>query len=145
MTDITVTELKTKENKASVGEFLQSIADKQKRADCKAIAGMMREATGKRARMWGKSIVGFDRYNYKYASGRSGTFMMTGFSPRAQNIAIYIMPGFSDYASLLKKLGKHKTGKSCLYIKRLDDVNQALLQRSIGDSVKEMQRRYDKN
>ncbi len=135
-------ELKTKANKASVVGFLNGIADKQKRADCKAIAKMMRDATGKRAKMWGTAIVGYDKYDYKYASGRSGTFMITGFSPRAQNIAVYIMPGFKKFAGLMKKLGKHKTGKSCLYIKRLDDVDQKVLIRLIKESVNEMRRKY---
>ena len=135
-------ELKTKERNASVTAFLSGITDKQKRADCKAIAKMMREATGKRAKMWGTSIVGFDRYDYRYASGRSGTFMVTGFSPRAQNIAVYIMPGFGKFAALMKKLGKHKTGKSCLYIKRLSDVDSAVLARLITESVREMRRKY---
>ncbi len=137
-----MTELKTKANKASVTEFLNTIEDKQKRADCRAIAKMMRDATGKRAKMWGAAIVGYDKYDYKYASGRSGTFMITGFSPRAQNISIYIMPGFSKFSSLMKKLGKHKTGKSCLYIKSLDDVDNKILARLIEESVKVMRRRY---
>jgi hypothetical protein len=135
-------ELKTKETKASVTEFLNGVKDRQKRADVKAIAKMMRDATGKRARMWGSSIVGYDHYDYQYASGRSGTFMMTGFSPRAQNIAVYIMPGFSQYGALLKKLGKHSTGKSCLYIKRLSDVNEKVLAQLIERSVKDMRRKY---
>lgn len=135
-------ELKTKENKASVTAFIGKIDDKQKRADCKAIANMMREATGERAKMWGASIVGFGRYDYEYESGRSGTFMQTGFSPRARNIAIYIMPGFSNYSSLMAKLGKYKTGKSCLYINRLGDVDKKVLERLIRESVREMRRRY---
>ena len=138
-------ELKTRENKASVREFLASIDDRQKRADCKAIARMMREATGKRAKMWGETIVGFDKYDYKYASGRSGSFMITGFSPRVQNIAVYIMPGFSKYAGMLKRLGKYKIGKSCLYIKRLEDVDQKVLAQLIRVSVKDMHRKYDRN
>ncbi len=137
-------ELKTKATKASVTSFLNAIDDKAKRADCKAIAKMMRDATGKRARMWGKTIVGYDTYDYVYASGRSGTFMITGFSPRAQNISIYIMPGFGKFDGLMKKLGKFKTGKSCLYIKKLDDVDQKVLSRLIKESVKEMRRRYKK-
>jgi len=137
-------ELKTTENKASVREFLASIDDKQKRADCKVIARMMQEATGKRAKMWGKTIVGFDKYNYQYESGHTGSAAITGFSPRAQNISVYIMPGFEKFAPLMKKLGKYKTGKSCLYIKRLEDVDQKILGRLIKASVKEMHRRYDK-
>jgi hypothetical protein len=135
-------EMKTTENKKSVASFLSTIEDVQKRADCKAIAKMMRDATGKRAKMWGTAIVGFDKYDYKYESGRSGTFMITGFSPRAQNISVYIMPGFSKFGTLMKKLGKHKTGKSCLYIKRLADVDEKILSRLIRESVKEMRRIY---
>ena len=133
---------KTKETGASVAEFLDGIADPQKRADCKAIAAMMRRITGKRAKMWGSSIVGFDRYEYRYESGRSGSFMMTGFSPRAQNIVLYIMPGFSRYGELLSGLGKHKTGKSCLYIKRLADVDIKVLERLVRDSVARMRKKY---
>ena len=134
--------MKTTENKKSVASFLSTIEDVQKRADCKAIAKMMRDATGKRAKMWGTAIVGFDKYDYKYESGRSGTFMITGFSPRAQNISVYIMPGFSKFGTLMKKLGKHKTGKSCLYVKRLADVDEKILSRLIRESVKEMRRIY---
>ena len=135
-------ELKTKANKASVTQFLKTIEDKQKRTDCRAIAKMMRDATGKRAKMWGPAIVGYDKYDYKYASGRSGTFMITGFSPRAQNISIYIMPGFSKFSGLMKKLGKYKIGKSCLYIKKLDDVDNKILARLIEESVQVMHHRY---
>ena len=137
-------ELKMKETKASVSSFLNAIEDRQKRADCKVISKMMREATGKSAKIWGASIVGFDKYDYKYASGRSGTFMITGFSPRAQNITVYIMPGFKKFSALMSKLGKYKTGKSCLCIKRLADVDQKILARLIRDSVKEMRRIYGK-
>jgi hypothetical protein len=135
-------EMKTKPNEGSVAEFLNGIEDKQKRADCKAIATMMRNITGKRAKMWGASIVGFDTYDYQYASGRSGTFMMTGFSPRTQNISVYIMPGFSKFGGMMKKLGKFKTGKSCLYIKSLADVDEKVLVKLIEGSVKEMRRKY---
>ncbi len=135
-------ELKTKKTGASVAVYLNAIADKQKRADCKAVARMMRDATGKRARMWGGSLVGYGSYDYKYASGREGTWFICGFSPRAQNIAIYIMPGFSGFKKLMDKLGKYKTGKSCLYIKKLEDVDQKTLEELIAGSVKEMRRRY---
>jgi ferritin-like metal-binding protein YciE len=137
-------ELKTKATRASVSAFLNAIEDRQKRADCKAISKMMREASGKNAKIWGSSIVGFDAYDYKYASGRSGTFMITGFSPRAQNIAIYIMPGFSKFAALMNRLGKYKTGKSCLYIKKLADVDQKVLKRLVTESIREMRRIYGK-
>ena len=135
-------ELKTKATKASVTEFVRDIADKRKRADCRKIAAMMRAASGKRARMWGTSIVGYGSYDYKYASGREGTWMEIGFSPRAQNISIYIMPGFSGFQPLMKKLGKYKTGKSCLYIKSLDDVDQKVLEKLMVESVKKIRRIY---
>jgi len=135
-------EAKTSANNASVAAFLSGIDDRQKIADCKPIARMMREATGKRAKMWGTSIVGFDSYDYVYESGNSGTWPITGFSPRAQNISVYIMPGFSKYEALMNKLGKHKTGKSCLYIKRLADVDEQVLHKLIRESVREMRRRY---
>ena len=135
-------ELKTKRNNASVTDFLNAVQDKQKRADCKLIAKMMRAATGRRAKMWGSSIVGYGSYDYKYASGREGTWMECGFSPRAQNITIYIMPGFDGFAPQMKKLGKYKTGKSCLYIKRLDDVDRDVLAELIEASVEQMRRKY---
>ena len=135
-------ELKTKKTNASVADFLGRVKDKQKLADCREIARMMREATGKRARMWGSSIVGFDSYDYVYESGNSGTWPITGFSQRAQNISIYIMPGFEKFGKLMEKLGKYKTGKSCLYIKRLSDIDESVLRKLINESVREMRRRY---
>ena len=135
-------ENKTQPTRQGVTTFINAIEDKQKRADCKKVAAMMRAATGSRAKIWGANIVGFGRYHYKYASGREGDFMITGFSPRAQSLAIYIMPGFTEFEPLMKKLGKFKTGKSCLYIKRLSDVDESVLQRLIADSVKRMRKKY---
>ncbi|MEM7432064.1 MAG: DUF1801 domain-containing protein [Pseudomonadota bacterium] len=135
-------ELKTKPNKASVTEFMASIDDPKKRADAKKVAAMMRAATGKRAKMWGSTIVGYGSYHYKYASGREGDFMITGFSPRKANLTVYIMPGFKTFAPLMKKLGKYTTGKSCLYIKKLDDVDEKVLKKLIADSVKWMRKEY---
>ena len=135
-------ELKTKKTNASVTAYLNAIADQQKRADCKAIAKMMRDSTGNRAKMWGGSIVGYGSYDYKYASGHEGSWPICGFSPRAQNITIYIMPGFSKFEKQLKKLGKYKTGKSCLYIKKLEDVDRKVLGGLITGSIKEMRRMY---
>ena len=136
-------ELKTRKNNASVAAFLNAIEDRQKRADLKRISAMMREATGSRARMWGTSIVGFGSYHYKYASGREGDWMLVGFSPRKQNLTLYIMPGFKTFDSLMAKLGKFKTGKSCLYIKRLDDVDESVLRKLIVGSVKYMRTKYE--
>lgn len=133
---------KTKATAASVGDFMNSIEDRNQRADCKAIAAMMRKATGKRAKMWGASMVGYGSYHYKYASGQEGDFFLAGFSPRKQATTVYIMPGFSGYEGLMKKLGKYKTGKSCLYIKRLDDVDSDVLQQLITRSVAEMRKKY---
>jgi len=135
-------ENKTQPTQASVASFLNGIDDKERRRDCKKIAAMMRAATGNRAKMWGASIVGFGRYHYKYASGREGDFMITGFSPRAQSLTLYIMPGFKNFEPLMKKLGKFKTGKSCLYIKQLSDVDENVLQRLVEGSVRYMRRKY---
>lgn len=104
---------------------------------------MMHRVTGKRARMWGSSIVGYGTYHYKYDSGREGDFMVTGYSPRKQALTVYIMPGFSKFAPLMQKLGKYKTGKSCLYIKRLSDVDEAVLEKLIDSSVREMRKSYE--
>lgn len=135
-------ELKTRKSNASVAAFLNAVEDKGKRGDCKRIAKMMRDDTGKRAKMWGESIVGFDSYNYTYESGHSGSWPICGFSPRAQNITVYIMPGFNKFEKILGKLGKFKISKSCLYIKKLDDIDQKVLANLIVASVKEMRRRY---
>ena len=138
-------ENKTQAGKASVAQFLNAIENDHRRADAKTVASMMRKATGKRARLWGTSIVGYGSYHYKYDSGREGDAALVGFSPRKQNLAIYIMPGFEPFAALMKKLGKYKTGKSCLYINKLDDVDQDVLQQLIERSVKVMRDRYDVN
>lgn len=136
-------ELKTKKTSASVATFLTSIGDKQRRLDAKKIAAMMRKATGSRAKMWGTSIVGFGGYHYKYASGREGDWMLTGFSPRKQNLTLYIMSGFKEFDALMGKLGKHKTGKSCLYIRKLDDIDLQVLESLINRSIKYMRKKYD--
>ena len=134
---------KTRPTRASVTAFMSAIGDRRMRADAKKVAAMMRRATGKRARMWGPSIVGYGSYHYRYASGREGDFMITGFSPRKQALTVYIMPGFSRFEELMAKLGKYKTGKSCLYIRRLADVDEAVLERLIGESVRYMRAHYE--
>lgn len=133
---------KTQPTALKVSEFINGIEDRQQRADAKKIAAMMRRATGKRARMWGASIVGYGQYHYKYDSGREGDFMITGFSPRKQALSVYIMPGFDQFDGLMKKLGKYKTGKSCLYLKRLSDVDEKVLEKLITGSVKFMRNKY---
>ena len=135
-------EAKTQPNRSSVTAFVAGVEDARRRSDARAVAAMMRRATGKRAKMWGQSIVGFGSYRYRYASGREGESMLTGFSPRKQALVIYIMPGFSSFDKLMAKLGKYKTGKSCLYIKRLSDVDEQVLQRLITESVRVMRSKY---
>lgn len=137
-----MSENKTKPTKLSVTEFMKGIGPPERQRDAKKVSAMMRAATGSRARMWGPSIVGFGQYHYKYESGREGDFMITGFSPRKQALTVYIMPGFKSFATLMKKLGKYKTGKSCLYIRRLSDVDETVLQKLIDDSVKLMRQKY---
>lgn len=134
-------ELKTKVNDASVTEFLNSVEDEEKREDCFEIVKIMKQATKAEPKMWGSSIVGFGSYHYEYASGREGDWMLVGFSPRKQNLTLYIMPGFERYQELLKKLGKYSTGSSCLYIKRLKDVDIRVLQELVNESVKMMKQR----
>lgn len=131
-------ELKTKKTKASVAAFLDQISDEQRRKDCQRILKIMKEATGEQPRMWGSSIVGFGTYKYRYASGHEGEWPIIGFSPRKNDLTLYIMPGFADYTELMAKLGKHKTGKSCLYIKKLDDIELPVLKKLITKSVDKM-------
>ena len=135
-------ELKTKKNNASVKAFLAGVDDAKKRADCEAVSKLMRAATGSPAKMWGTSIVGFGSYDYVYESGRTGSWMLCGFSPRKQNLTIYIMAGFSRYGDLMKRLGKYKTGKSCLYVKSLDDIDRKVLKELIDESVAWMRSKY---
>ena len=122
-----MSEPKTKPSEESVETFLASVEDKQKRSDCLVLARMMTEVTGRDPVMWGGSMVGFGSYHYRYDSGREGDWFVTGFAPRKRDLTIYIMPGFDEHEEMLKKLGKHKTGKSCLYLKKLADVDVTLL------------------
>ena len=131
-------ELKTKPTKASVKEFFNQIPDKERRDDCIAVAKMMEEITGEKPKMWGPSIVGFGTYHYKYASGREGDWPISAFSPRKKDLTLYIMMGFEKQPELMKQLGKHSTGKSCLYIKRLSDVHIPTLKKLIKSSVKQL-------
>jgi len=133
-----VAEPKTKETAESVSAFLDKIADKSRREDCLAVVDIMRDVTKEEPKMWGSSIVGFGRYRYKYESGREGEWMITGFSPRKSDLTLYIMPGFEPFADLMKRLGKYKTGKSCLYIKKLADVDVGVLRELVTRSVKKM-------
>ena len=131
-------ELKTKPNDQSVEGFLNKVPDEKKRQDSFAILELMKQVTGDKPIMWGDSIIGFGTYKYKYASGRQGEWPVTGFSPRKQNLTIYIMSGFDEYDDLLTQLGKHSTGKSCLYIKKMEDIDQDVLRELISKSVEHM-------
>ena len=130
-----VVELKTKRNDGDIHAFLNSISDEKKRQDSFAILKLMQEATDAKPKMWGDSIIGFGSYHYKYASGREGDWFLTGFSPRKQNLTLYIMSGFEKNETLLNKLGKYSTGKSCLYIKKIEDVDLGVLKELIEKSV----------
>ncbi len=142
-------ELKTKENDGDVHKFIDSVKDPQKREDSQKLLKMHEEITGYKGKMWGTAIVGFGTYHYKYKSGQEGDMPMAGFSPRAQNLTIYISTGFEEYAEfygydpkpLLKKLGKHSTGKVCLYIKRLSDVDEKVLRQLIKESFQQFVKR----
>jgi len=127
-------EIKTTLNEASVEEFLSKIEDEQKRRDCFEILKIMQKVTKKEPKMWGPAIIGFGSYHYKYESGREGDMPQIGFSPRKQNLTLYIGVGDNSDNPLLKKLGKYTTGKVCLYIKKLADVDRSVLQELIADS-----------
>jgi uncharacterized protein DUF1801 len=136
-------ELKTKLNDGSVEKFLNSIKEENKKSDCFEILKMMKQITKEEPKMWGSSIIGFGNYHYKYASGREGDWFITGFSPRKQSLTIYIMPGFKRYDELMSKLGKYKTGKACLYIKQLEDIDVNVFKELIKQSVKYMEDKYN--
>ena len=138
-------ELKTKKNDVSVNDFLNSIEDGQKREDSFEVLEMMKKLSGKEPKMWGGSIVGFGNYQYKYETGREGEWFRVGFSPRKANLSLYIMDGFEKYDKLMGELGQHKTGKSCLYIKRLSDIDKKILQQLIKESLKSFDKKYGKD
>lgn len=135
-------ELKTKPTGEDVRSFLEGVEHEGRREDAFALLAIMQNVTGEAPRMWGPSIVGFGDYHYRYESGREGDWFLTGFSPRKQNLSLYIMAGFDRYDGLLSRLGKFKTGKSCLYVNKLADIDQAVLQELIADSVHYLRERY---
>lgn len=135
-------EPKTKPTKQSVTAFLKSVTDEQRREDAAKLIELMRAATKEDPVMWGPSIIGFGSYRYHYGSGREADWPITGLSPRKQNLVVYVMPGFAEYEDLLAKLGKHTTGASCLYIKRLSDVHLPTLKTLITRSVAAMKKKH---
>ena len=134
-----MTELKTQKNDASVEDFLNSVEDEVKREDSFAILNLMKEVTGDEPVMWGSSIVGFGSYHFIYASGREGDWFKTGFSPRKQSLTLYIMDGFSQHDEILTRLGKYTTGKSCLYVKKLEDIDMPTLKELVERSVEHVE------
>ena len=131
-------ELKTKLNDKSVTKFLESVKEDKKRKDCYTILEVMQKVTKAEPKMWGDSIIGFGNYHYKYASGREGDWFLAGFSPRKQNISVYLMGGFNHFPDLLKKLGKLKASKGCLYINSLEDIDIKVLKELVTKSVKKL-------
>jgi len=129
-----MTENKTKPTSKNVSDYLNDIEDIVTRADCIKINQIMKDITGEEPVMWGESLIGYGKYHYKYSSGREGEWFITGFSPRKQNITIYLNYGFGENKSVMDQLGKYKTGKACLYIKKLDDVNEGVLRDLIKDT-----------
>ena len=140
-----MSELKTKRNDGDVRQYLENVPNRRRREDSLVVLELMSEITGEPPEMWGSSIVGFGSYHYRYASGREGDWFLAGFAPRKQALTLYIMPGFDRYAVLMAKLGKYKTGKSCLYVNKLDDVNLEVLKELIAESVETMRRAYPRD
>lgn len=137
-----MSDLKTRPTASSVDAFIDAVDDERKRADCRVVAELMTEITGAAGVMWGSSIVGFGSYHYRYASGREGDFFEAGFAPRKRALTIYVMAGFAEYEDLLARLGKHSTGKSCLYVKRLADVDLDVLREMLIRSVAYIRTKY---
>ena len=138
-----MSENKTRPNGASVTSFLDAVEDETKRKDCYTVLELMKNITGEPPVMWGSSIVGFGSYHYTYNTGREGDMPLTGFSPRKQNLTLYIMAGFDRYKERMEKLGRHKTGKSCLYLKKLADVDINVLTEIITLSYKHYDNKYN--
>jgi hypothetical protein len=135
-------ELKTKPTEVTVDNFLDAVPDPQRREDGRKVRAMMERISGEPAKMWGPSIVGFGRYHYRYDSGHEGDMARTGFSPRAKELVLYLTDGFPRHQALMDRLGKYRTGKSCLYIKRLSDVDESVLEALIAESLDYMREKY---
>ncbi|MBL4806829.1 MAG: DUF1801 domain-containing protein [Rhodobacteraceae bacterium] len=133
---------KTVETNASVAEFLDGLPSDLRPDETRTIVAMMARLSGEPAKMWGRAIIGFGSYTYQYASGRTGDWMRVGMSPRKAALSVYIIPGYDNYQGILARLGKYKIGKSCLYIKKLADIDLAVLEELILQSVKDMRVKY---
>ena len=137
-----MSDLKSRPTDADVDAFIESIDDEARREDCRAVMKIMKRLTRAQPRMWGPTMVGFGQYHYKYDSGREGDWFMTGFSPRKANLTLYIMAGFDRHDEIMGRLGKFKTGKSCLYVKRLSDVDAKALEELLRESVAFLKKAY---
>lgn len=135
-------EAKTRATDASVDDYIAAIEDEERRSDCRALVKLMRKVTGEAPKMWGSSIVGFGSYHYTYESGREGDACVTGFSSRKPDLTVYLMASAPDREQLLARLGTHKTGKACLYIRRLSDVQPKVLEALVAGSVAAVRRRH---
>ncbi len=135
-------ENKTQPTEVDVADFLAQVEPEQRRIDGQRLDALFREVTGFEPRMWGPTIVGYGRYHYVYDSGREGDYLATGFSPRKANLVLYIMPGYADFGDILDRLGKHKLGKSCLYINKLADVDETVLAELIRAGLKDLDSRW---
>ncbi len=133
---------KTTVTDVAVDEYLSQVEPERRRVDAQRLDQIFREASGFAPRMWGPSIVGYGRYHYRYESGREGDFLATGFAPRKANLVIYIMPGYTDFSAILARLGKHKIGKSCLYINKLDDIDLDVLKELIAAGIEDLGRHW---
>lgn len=135
-------ELKTKPTGASVTRFLNSVENEKRRADAHVMNAMMERITGEKGKMWGPSIVGFGSYSYSNTTGKDLSWMLIGFSPRKANLVLYIMPGYGQFDDVMERLGKFKTGKACLYINKLEDVDLDVLEELVAASVRYMRKKY---
>ena len=135
-------ENKTQATEADVSGFVANVEPERRRTDSERLLDIFAEVTGYEPKMWGPSIIGYGSYHYKYDSGREGDFLATGFSPRKANLSLYIMPGYQDYQPILDRLGKHKLGKSCLYINKLDDVDEDVLKELIRTGLDDLNQKW---
>jgi Domain of unknown function (DU1801) len=135
-------ENKTRPEKASVAAFINAVENETRKSDAKTILTMMKKVTGEKPVMWGPSIIGFGQYHYKYESGREGDSLNVGFSPRKANMVLYVLGSLKDDDPLLSKLGKHKRGRACLYINKLEDVDVKILEKIVGKSYKATKKRW---
>ena len=133
-----MSDVKTRPHDGDVEAFLASVASEKRREDCRAVMAIMQQITGEPPVMWGPSIIGYGRYHYTYKTGREGDFLATGFSPRKASLSIYIMPGYADFGDIMGRLGKHKTGRSCLYVNKLADIDESVLRELIRAGLRDL-------